>query len=152
MIIDIKTLTNDQFRQLVRLVKLYFKEIENEILDDESAMEYINNIEEQLKKYETLHFLISYDKNIVNGFLLCNTLYQYNNELCSFILELFVCCENRLQGIGRKLVEEFEQISQNVIYLTASKDAEKFYKSLGYIETNNIDKDNGNKVYKKIRN
>lgn len=45
MIIDIKTLTKHQFSHLVELVKLYFKEIENEILDDDSATSYIDNIE-----------------------------------------------------------------------------------------------------------
>lgn len=152
MIINIKTLTKDQFNQFIKLVKLYFKEIENEILDDESANSYVNNILIQLEKYKTLCLIVSIDNNNINGFLLGNTFYNYNNEKCSFILELYVSCENRLQGIGKKLVEKFEHLSQYIIYLTASKDAERFYKSLGYIETNNIDKDNGNKVYKKIRN
>ena len=152
MIIDIKTLTKVQFNQLIELVKLYFEEIENEILDDDSATSYLNNVEKQLEKYETLHFLISENNNKIDGFLLGNTLYNYNNEDCSFILELYVSKENRLQGIGRKLVEKFESISKDVIYLTAHKDAEKFYRSIGYITTNNIDKDNGNNVYKKNRN
>ena len=152
MIIDIKTLTKVQFNQLIELVKLYFEEIENEILDDDSATSYLNNVEKQLEKYETLHFLISENNNKIDGFLLGNTLYNYNNEECSFILELYVSKENRLQGIGRKLVEKFESISKDAIYLTANKDAEKFYRSIGYITTNNIDKDNGNNVYKKNRN
>ena len=67
-------------------------------------------------------------------------------------MELYVSKENRLQGIGRKLVEKFESISKDVIYLTANKDAEKFYRSIGYIATNDIDEDNGNNVYKKNRN
>ena len=152
MIIYIKTLTKVQFNQLIELVKLYFKETENEILDDDSATSYLNNVEKQLEKYETLHFLISENNNKIDGFLLGNTLYNYNNEECSFILELYVSKANRLQGIGRKLVEKFESISKDVIYLTASKDAEKFYRSIGYIPTNDIDEDNGNNVYKKNRN
>ena len=152
MIIDVKNLTNLQKNQLIDLTKLYFEEIENEILDDDSATSYLNNVEKQLEKYETLHFLISENNNKIDGFLLGNTLYNYNNEDCSFILELYVSKENRLQGIGRKLVEKFESISKDVIYLTANKDAEKFYRSIGYIATNNIDEDNGNNVYKKIRN
>ena len=152
MIIDIKTLTKVQFNKLIELVKLYFKETENEILDDDSATSYLNNVEKQLEKYETLHFLISENNNKIDGFLLGNTLYNYNNEECSFILELYVSKANRLQGIGRKLVEKFESISKDVIYLTASKDAEKFYRSIGYIPTNDIDEDNGNNVYKKNRN
>lgn len=152
MIIDVKNLTNLQKNQLIDLTKLYFKEIENEILDDDSATSYLNNIEKQLEKYETLHFLISENNNKIDGFLLGNTLYNYNDEDCSFILELYVSKANRLQGIGRKLVEKFESISKDVIYLTANKDAEKFYRSIGYIATNNIDEDNGNNVYKKIRN
>ena len=67
-------------------------------------------------------------------------------------MELYVSKEKRLQGIGRKLVEKFESISKDVIYLTAHKDAEKFYRSIGYIATNDIDEDNGNNVYKKNRN
>jgi GNAT superfamily N-acetyltransferase len=152
MIIDIKTLTKVQFNQLIELVKLYFKETDNEILDDGSATSYINNIEKQLEKHQALHYFVSEDNGLINGFLLGNTLYNYNNEECSFILELYVSKENRLQGIGRKLVEKFESISKDVIYLTAHKDAEKFYRSIGYITTNNIDKDNGNNVYKKNRN
>lgn len=152
MIIDIKTLTKVQFNQQIELVKLYFEEIENEILDDDSATSYINNIEKQLEKHQTLHFFVSEDNGLINGFLLGNTLYNYNNEECSFILELYVSKENRLQGIGRKLVEKFESISKDVIYLTANKDAEKFYRSIGYIATNDIDEDNGNNVYKKNRN
>ena len=151
MIIDIKLLTKLEFNQLIELVKLYFKEIENEMLDDDSAASYLINVEKQLEKYETLHFLISENNNKIDGFLLGNTLYNYNNEECSFILELYVSKENRLQGIGRKLVEKFESISKDVIYLTANKDAEKFYRSIGYITTNNIDKDNGYNVYKKSR-
>lgn len=89
---------------------------------------------------------------MINGFLLGNTIYNYNNEECSLILELYVSKENRLQGIGRKLVEKFEKISKDVIYLTASKDAKKFYRSLGYIATNEIDEDNGNNVFKKTCN
>ena len=152
MIIDIKTLTKGQFDQLIELVKLYFEEIENEILDDDSATSYINNIEKQLEKHQTLHFFVSENNGLINGFLLGNTLYNYNNEECSFLLELYVSKENRLQGIGRKLVEKFESISKDVIYLTANKDAEKFYRSIGYIATNDIDEDNGNNVYKKNRN
>lgn len=152
MIIDIKTLTKVQFNQQIELVKLYFEEIENEILDDDSATSYINNIEKQLEKHQTLHFFVLEDNGLINGFLLGNTLYNYNNEECSFILELYVSKENRLQGIGRKLVEKFESISKDVIYLTANKDAEKFYRSIGYIATNDIDEDNGNNVYKKNRN
>ena len=152
MIIDIKTLTKVQFNQLIELVKLYFEEIENEILDDDSATSYLNNIEKQLEKHQSLHFFVSEDNGLINGFLLGNTLYNYNNEECSFILELYVSKADRLQGIGRKLVEKFESISKDVIYLTANKDAEKFYRSIGYIETNDIDKDNGNNVYKKKRN
>ena len=152
MIIDIKTLTKVQFNQLIELVKLYFKETDNEILDDDSATSYINNIEKQLEKHQALHYFVSEDNGLINGFLLGNTLYNYNNEECSFILELYVSKENRLQGIGRKLVEKFESISKDVIYHTAHKDAEKFYRSIGYITTNNIDKDNGNNVYKKNRN
>ena len=152
MIIDIKTLTKVQFNQLIELVKLYFEEIENEILDDDSATSYINNIEKQLEKHQALHFFVSEDNGLINGFLLGNTLYNYNNEECSFILELYVSKENRLQGIGRKLVEKFESISKDVIYLTANKDAEEFYRLIGYIATNDIDKDNGNNVYKKNRN
>lgn len=152
MIFDIKTLTKVQFNQLIELVKLYFEEIENEILDDDSATSYINNIEKQLEKHQTLHFFASEDNGLINGFLLGNTLYNYNNEECSFILELYVSKENRLQGIGRKLVEKFESISKDVIYLTANKDVKKFYRSIGYIATNDIDKDNGNNVYKKNRN
>ena len=152
MIIDIKTLTKVEFNQLIELVKLYFEEIENEILDDDSATSYINNIEKQLEKHQTLHFFVSEDNGLINGFLLGNILYNYNNEECSFILELYVSKENRLQGIGRKLVEKFESISKDVIYLTAHKDAEKFYRSIGYIATNDIDEDNGNNVYKKNRN
>ena len=152
MIIDIKTLTKVQFNQLIELVKLYFEEIENEILDDDSATSYINNIEKQLEKHQALHFFVSEDNGLINGFLLGNTLYNYNNEECSFILELYVSKKNRLQGIGRKLVEKFESISKDVIYLTANKDAEEFYRLIGYIATNDIDKDNGNNVYKKNRN
>ena len=152
MIIEIKTLTKVQFNQLIELVKLYFEEIENEILDDDSAASYLYNVEKQLEKHQTLHFFVSEDNGLINGFLLGNTLYNYNNEECSFILELYVSKENRLQGIGRKLVEKFESISKDVIYLTANKDAEKFYRSIGYIATNVIDKDNGNNVYKKNRN
>ena len=152
MIIDNKTLTKVQFNQLIELVKLYFEEIENEILDDDSATSYINNIEKQLEKHQALHFFVSKDNGLINGFLLGNTLYNYYNEDCSFILELYVSKENRLQGIGRKLVEKFESISKDVIYLTANKDAEEFYRSIGYIATNDIDKDNGNNVYKKNRN
>ncbi len=125
MIIDVKRLTNSQKTQLIDLTKLYFKEIENEILDDDSATSYINNIEKQLEKYSTLHFLISENNNKIDGFLLGNTVYNYNNEECSFILELYVSKENRQQGIGRKLVEKFENMSKDVIYLTASKDAKK---------------------------
>ena len=58
MIIDIKTLTKVQFNQLIELVKLYFKEIENEMLDDDSATSYIKNIEKQLEKHQTLHFFV----------------------------------------------------------------------------------------------
>ena len=152
MIIDVKNLTNLQKNQLIDLTKLYFKEIENEILDDDSATSYLNNVEKQLEKYETLHFLISENNNKIDGFLLGNTLYNYNDEDCSFILELYVSKANRLQGIGRKLVEKFESISKDVIYLTANKDAEKFYRSIGYIATNDIDEDNGNNVHKKNRN
>ena len=152
MIIDVKNLTNLQKNQLIDLTKLYFKEIENEILDDDSATSYLNNVEKQLEKYETLHFLISENNNKIDGFLLGNTLYNYNDEDCSFILELYVSKANRLQGIGRKLVEKFESISKDVIYLTANKDAEKFYRSIGYIATNDIDEENGNNVYKKNRN
>ena len=152
MIIDIKTLTKVQFNQLIELVKLYFEEIENEKLDDDSATSYIKNIEKQLEKYQTLHFLVSENNSNIDGFLLGNTHYNYNNEECSFILELYVSKENRLQGIGRKLVENIESISKNVIYLTANKDAEKFYRSIGYIATNDIDEDNRNNVYKKKRN
>ena len=152
MIIDIKTLTKVQFNQLIELVKLYFEEIENKILDDDSATPYLYNVEKQLEKHQTLHFFVSEDNGLINGFLLGNTLYKYNNEECSFILELYVSKANRLQGIGRKLVEKFESISKDVIYLTANKDAEKFYRSIGYISTNDIDKDNGNNVYKKNRN
>ncbi len=152
MIIDIKTLTKVQFDQLIELVKLYFEEIENEILDDDSATSYLYNVEKQLEKYQALHFFVSEDNGLINGFLLGNTLYNYNNEECSFILELYVNKANRLQGIGRKLVEKFESISKDVIYLTANKDAEKFYRSIGYIATNDIDEDNGNNVYKKNRN
>ena len=152
MIIDIKLLTKLEFNQLIELVKLYFEEIENEILDDDSATSYLYNVEKQLEKHQALHFFVSEDNGLINGFLLGNTLYNYNNEECSFILELYVNKANRLQGIGRKLVEKFESISNDVIYLTANKDAEKFYRSIGYITTNNIDKDNGNNVYKKNRN
>ena len=152
MIIDIKLLTKLEFNQLIELVKLYFEEIENEILDDDSATSYINNIEKQLEKHQALHFFVSEDNGLINGFLLGNTLYNYNNEECSFILELYVSKKNRLQGIGRKLVEKFESISKDVIYLTANKDAEEFYRLIGYIATNDIDKDNGNNVYKKNRN
>ena len=152
MIIDIKLLTKVEFNQLIELVKLYFKEIENEMLDDDSAALYLYNVEKQLEKHQTLYFFVSEDNGLINGFLLGNTLYNYNNEECSFILELYVSKENRLQGIGRKLVEKFERISKDVIYLTANKDAEKFYRAIGYITTNDIDKDNGNNVYKKNRN
>lgn len=152
MIIDIKILTKQQFIQMVELVKLYFNEIENENLDNDNVISYINNIEMQLEKYQSLHLLISVDNNKINGFLLGNTIYNYNNEECSFILELYVSKENRLQGIGRKLVEEYENLSSPVIYLTANKDAENFYKSLGYIPTSGVDLDNGNNVFKKTRN
>ena len=152
MIIDIKILTKQQFIQMVELVKLYFNEIENENLDNDNVISYINNIEMQLEKYQSLHLLISVDNNKINGFLLGNTIYNYNNEECSFILELYVSKENRLQGIGRKLVEEYENLSSPVIYLTANKNAENFYKSLGYIPTSGVDLDNGNNVFKKTRN
>lgn len=152
MIIDIKVLTKQQFIQMVELVKLYFNEIEDENLDNDNVISYINNIEMQLEKYQSLHLLISVDNNKINGFLLGNAIYNYNNEECSFILELYVSKENRLQGIGRKLVEKFESISKDVIYLTAYKDAENFYKSLGYIPTSGVDLDNGNNVFKKTRN
>ena len=152
MIIDIKILTKQQFIQMVELVKLYFNEIEDENLDNDNVISYINNIEMQLEKYQSLHLLISVDNNKINGFLLGNTIYNYNNEECSFILELYVSKENRLQGIGRKLVEEYENLSSPVIYLTANKDAENFYKSLGYIPTSGVDLDNGNNVFKKTRN
>lgn len=152
MIIDIKVLTKQQFIQMVELVKLYFNEIEDENLDNDNVISYINNIEMQLEKYQSLHLLISVDNNKINGFLLGNTIYNYNNEECSFILELYVSKENRLQGIGRKLVEEYENLSSPVIYLTANKDAENFYKSLGYIPTSGVDLDNGNNVFKKTRN
>ena len=56
MIIDILTLTKVQFNQLIELVKLYFKEIENEMLDDDSATSYLHNVEKQLEKHQTLHF------------------------------------------------------------------------------------------------
>ena len=61
MIIDIKTLTKVQFNQLIELVKLYFAEIENEILDDDSAASYLYNVEKQLEKHQTLHFFVSED-------------------------------------------------------------------------------------------
>ena len=152
MIIDIKTITYTQKNQLIDLVKLYFKEIEDETLNKESAIIYINNIGKQLEKYQTLHYLLSENNNKIDGFLLGNTQYTYNNEECSFILELYVSKENRLQGIGRKLVEEFENLSKDTIFLTASKSAEDFYRSIGYITSNEIDEENGNKVFKKVRN
>ena len=136
MIIDIKTITYTQKNQLIDLVKLYFKEIEDETLNKESAIIYINNIGKQLEKYQTLHYLLSENNNKIDGFLLGNTQYTYNNEECSFILELYVSKENRLQGIGRKLVEEFENLSKDTIFLTASKSAEDFYRSIGYITSN----------------
>ena len=95
MIIDILTLTKVQFNQLIELVKLYFEEIENEILDDDSATSYLYNVEKQLEKHKALHFFVSEDNGLINGFLLGNTLYNYNNEECSFILELYVSKENR---------------------------------------------------------
>ena len=152
MIIDIKTITYTQKNQLIDLVKLYFKEIEDETLNKESAIIYINNIGKQLEKYQTLHYLLSENNKKIDGFLLGNTQYTYNNEDCSFILELYVSKENRLQGIGRKLVEEFENLSKDTIFLTASKSAEDFYRSIGYITSNEIDEENGNKVFKKVRN
>lgn len=152
MIIDIKTITYTQKNQLIDLVKLYFKEIEDETLNKESAIIYINNIGKQLEKYQTLHYLLSENNNKIDGLLLGNTQYTYNNEDCSFILELYVSKENRLQGIGRKLVEEFENLSKDTIFLTASKSAEDFYRSIGYITSNEIDEENGNKVFKKVRN
>ena len=152
MIIDIKTITYTQKNQLIDLVKLYFKEIEDETLNKESAIIYINNIGKQLEKYQTLHYLLSENNNKIDGFLLGNIQYTYNNEECSFILELYVSKENRLQGIGRKLVEEFENLSKDTIFLTASKSAEDFYRSIGYITSNEIDEENGNKVFKKVRN
>ena len=152
MIIDIKTITYTQKNQLIDLVKLYFKEIEDETLNKESAIIYINNIGKQLEKYQTLHYLLSENNNKIDGFLLGNTQYTYNNEDCSFILELYVSKENRLQGIGRKLVEQFENLSKDTIFLTASKSAEDFYRSIGYITSNEIDEENGYKVFKKVRN
>lgn len=152
MIIDIKTITYTQKNQLIDLVKLYFKETEDETLNKESVIIYINNLGKQLKKYQTLHYLLSENNNKIDGFLLGNTQYTYNNEDCSFILELYVSKENRLQGIGRKLVEEFENLSKDTIFLTASKSAEDFYRSIGYITSNEIDEENGNKVFKKVRN
>ena len=50
MIIDIKLLTKVEFNQLIELVKLYFKEIENEMLDDDSATSYLYNVEKQLEQ------------------------------------------------------------------------------------------------------
>lgn len=152
MIIDIKIVTIEQKSQLAALAKLYFKEIEDETLDDEHAYAYITNIEKQLEKYPALHFLVSEENNKVNGFLLGNTVYHYNSEDCSFILELYVSKVNRLQGIGRNLVNEFEKLCKKTIYLTSSKDAEKFYSTLGYFTTNIVDEDNGNMVFKKTRN
>lgn len=152
MIIDVKKLTNSQRDQLINLVKLYFEEIENEVLDDKSAIEYINNIEKQLEKYLTLHFLIAENGSSIVGFLIGNTQYNYNSEDCSFILELYVSNENRLKGIGKKLVEEFENLSKDVIYLTSYIDAEIFYIALGYTTSNTTDEDNGNKIFKKTRN
>ena len=152
MINDIKRLTNIQMDQLVCLVKLYFKEIEDEILDNNDANIYITNIEKQLEKYSSLHLLVSDDNSKINGFLLGNTNYIYSTEECSFILELYVSKEYRLQGIGRKLVNEFEKLSKNNIYLTSHKNVEKFYTSIGFETDNLIDEDNGNKVFKKLRN
>ena len=63
MIIDIKTITYTQKNQLIDLVKLYFKEIEDETLNKESAIIYINNIGKQLEKYQTLHYLLSENNN-----------------------------------------------------------------------------------------
>ena len=36
--------------------------------------------EKQLEKYQTLHFFVSEDNALINGFLLGNTLYNYNNQ------------------------------------------------------------------------
>ena len=80
MIIDIKVLTKQQFIQMVELVKLYFNEIEDENLDNDNVISYINNIEMQLEKYQSLHLLISVDNNKINGFLLGNAIYNYNQK------------------------------------------------------------------------
>lgn len=152
MINSIKRLTNIQKHQLVNLIKLYFKEIEDEILDTEATSIYITNVEKSLKKYQSLHLLVFKDKGEINGFLLGNINYKYRDEECSFILELYVSKEYRLQGIGKALVREFERLSNNNIYLTSSKDAEKFYTSIGFETDNSIDNDNGNKIFKKTCN
>ena len=62
--------------------------VHHEMLDDDSATSYLYNVEKQLEKHQALHFFVSEDNGLINGFLLGNTLYNYNNEECSFILEL----------------------------------------------------------------
>lgn len=138
--------------ELTILIKDYFGEIDGEPYCYEDAHQYLLNAEKQLMKYPSLKMLLLLDKDYICGFLFGNLNYLYNNENCSFILELFIKREKRKNGYGKYLVNYFEGISNpKITYLTSSKSAYVFYEKLGFMSNNEVDNDNHKRIYKKVR-
>lgn len=137
----------EEINQLKKLFLEYFFEIDGAEFDVEA---YIDNLKKSLYKYSTLSLMIAIEDNVLISFLFGNTKYYYNNENCGFVLELFTSKNFRSKGIGRKLVNEFEQMCVNKkLYLTSAPNSIKFFEKVGFLDTGLVDEDNNLKIFVK---
>ena len=81
-------------------------------------LSYIKKVKNSLIKYTTLLLIVAVEDDKIIGLLFGNTNYQYNEESCGFILELFTTQNFKYKSVGSSIVNYFENLclNQKVVY------------------------------------
>lgn len=149
---EIKKIEKHTFKNHLELKKIivdYFKylyreEIQlGEKIDFEGHGEYVISL---VTKDNDRNMMVALEKDVIVGFIMYDK-YNFKNIIQGRICELYVDPSARKTYIGSKLVFSAEkELAMKSYYITADKDAVKFWSKNGYHNTNET-ADNGCNIF-----
>lgn len=149
---EIKKIEKKSFKDHLGLKKIivdYFKylyreEIQlGEKIDFEGHGEYIISL---VTEDDSQNMMVALKKNVVTGFIMYDK-YNFKNIVNGRICELYVDPSARRNNIGSRLVFLAEkELAMRSYYITADKDAIKFWEKKGYYDIKET-ADNGCSIF-----
>ncbi len=149
-------ITKEYYDRFVDLLTAYYREGEDAETSQAVISEFITKLYEMIEQNEICGRLV-FQNEVLVGFVLwmIDTAESEFSELPGYgtFLEIGVTKENRLKGIGARIVDYVENLMQEdgikKFYISAYDPASEFWEKCNYIKTTEK-ASNGLYIYKKI--